>query len=201
MILFKFANLKALPANLLAVALFFSLAWRVNAAAESAPPNQTAIEKIELGEIRNLSHFGDGIYLSGQPKAGDFILLADRGVKVVVNLRGAAEMAALGFDEEAAVEQAGMQYLHIPIDSGQPDTKKVDRLLNLLSNSGENPLIVHCGSANRVGYIWSMFRAIEEDIAVDDAVVEGKEVGLRNPGLEKFAREYVEWRETTKSPN
>ena len=156
-----FCSQKTLLTNLTSLLLCLALSSRVIATAESAPPNQTAIEKIELGEIRNLSHFGDGIYLSGQPTAGDFILLADRGVKVVVNLRGAAEMAALGFDEEASVEQAGMQYLHIPIDSSQLDTKKVDRLLNLLANSGEAPLIVHCGSGNRVGYIWSMFRAIE----------------------------------------
>ena len=74
------------------------------AATVAAAPAATSIE---------LRAPGAGLYTAGQPAAGDWQVIAARGVTTVINLRPQAEMA--GRDEAGEVAQAGMRYAEIPV--------------------------------------------------------------------------------------
>jgi protein tyrosine phosphatase (PTP) superfamily phosphohydrolase (DUF442 family) len=56
----------------------------------------------------------------------------------------------------------------------------------------ERPLLFHCASANRVGALWLPYRVLDNGITYDAALAEAKQVGLRAPGMETKAKDYIE---------
>lgn len=149
------------------------------------------IETANVGEIPKLSLAGD-VYLSGQPSSADLGVLKAAGVRSVMNLRHSNE--PIGFDEGARVSELGMEYLHEPFaGSSELNDGVFDRCRALLE-SAPRPLLVHCGSANRVGAVWIPWRVLDGGVPLEQAVAEAKQIGLRSPELEAKARKYVEAR-------
>lgn len=142
-----------------------------------------------LAQAPNASNFENKVYFAGQPTAADLAEYARQGVKTVVNLRTAAEMEKTGFDEAAAVKAAGMRYLHVPIGSTPPADSELARIYTELAKSGQQKVLLHCASSNRVGMVWAVFRGTQQGVAPAAALAEGKTAGLKAPNLEKFARE------------
>ena len=144
-----------------------------------------------LGDILNFS-VGDNIYFGGQPSADDLVLLQKKGVVTVVNLRGQDEMNALGFDERAAVTQLGMGYVHLPLTKGiSSSDEEIDRILDVVGDTEKAPIILHCASSNRVGYIWAMYRALRENVELNEAIRQGEAAGLRSDDLKAKARAFI----------
>lgn len=157
-----------------------------SAAAVMADVEVTAIS---IGEIRNVHEVGTFL-TAGQPTEADFALLRDRGVRTVISLRRDSEVTQ--FDEASLVEGLGMNFVSVPI--GGPDTLTdgvLDSVRASLNNS-EGPILMHCGSANRVGGVWIAWRVLDGGVSVDQAVAEANEIGLRTPGYKDRALDYAE---------
>ena len=157
----------------------------------STPPWHEGLQigEAELGETRNTSSFGDAIYFGGQPSQEDFRSVAERGIKTVINLRTQPEVDGLEFDEKAAVEGAGMSYVHIPLNGREglgPEGLK--ELSELLDDPEKHPVLLHCGSSNRVGYAWALFRASRHGVAAEQSIADAKKAGMRSPRLEELLR-------------
>jgi protein tyrosine phosphatase (PTP) superfamily phosphohydrolase (DUF442 family) len=58
--------------------------------------------------------------------------------------------------------------------------------------AAERPILLHCGSANRVGAVWLPYRVLDAGLAWDAALAEAKTIGLRTPALEAKAMDYVQ---------
>lgn len=164
-------------------------------AAAPAIGQEGEIVAVEVGETPNLTAHEGSIYFGGQPTAEDFDLFAERGVETVINLRTTEELERLGFDEQAAVEAAGMRYVHVPIGREEPSEDTLSRLMELLEDGESRPVLMHCGSSNRVGYVWGLYQGAQEGKSVDEAVEEGKAAGLRSSTLEQWLRDYLGGRE------
>ena len=188
-----------LKANVLAKTIFLSALFAVVSlsahgqtedGAESWHKN-TEIEPVTVGDTPNTAVFGKHVYFAGQPGADDFEKYAALGVTTVLNLRTAAEIEGLDFDESAAAKKAGMEYTNVPI--GREDLSKdtIERILKILDTAGEGAVLLHCASSNRVGCIWSVYRAIRHGLPIEEAIAEGKQAGMRAPALEERARKYV----------
>jgi len=150
-----------------------------------------SIESTKVGETRNVTVLGDRIYFAGQPSADDLAEFSRLGVETVVNLKQPPEMARVNFDERATVEASGMKYLNVPIGGDPPSDETLGTLFDLLSNSDENKVLLHCGSSNRVGYIWAVYRGVHDGLELEKAIDEGKRAGMRSEALEKWARDYI----------
>lgn len=172
--------------SLSAVLLSASLAF---AGCQSSNASDAAPEAVTIGSITPL-HELDGVYLAGQPKREDVALLAEHGVKTVVNVRELSE--PIGYDERAAVEAAGMTYVHLPWKGAAALTDEVFGVYREQFANAERPLVVHCGSSNRVGALWAAYRALDEGLDFEAALAEGKAVGLRSEPYMEAARSYVE---------
>jgi uncharacterized protein (TIGR01244 family) len=105
-------------------------------------------------------------------------------------------MEKLGFDEKAAVERNGMVYVHVPVQSEPPADADIQRVMKILEGAKDAPVLLHCASSNRVGMMWSIFRARQHGLATDQALAEGKAAGMRNPALEAAARKNIEAKAT-----
>ena len=145
-----------------------------------------------VGGAPNATVFGTRVYFAGQPGQADFEQYAKLGVKKVINLRMPAEMQALTFDEGAAVKQAGMEYVSVPFGPQPPTGGDLEKIYAALQSAGDGKVLMHCASSNRAGLAWSLFRGSQHGLNAEDAIAEGKAAGMKNPGLEKIARQRLE---------
>ena len=67
----------------------------------------------------------------------------------------------------------------------------VDSFLAAVADKSNQPVFIHCGSANRVGGMWMIKRVLQDKWAMDRATKEAEAIGLTNPQLKMFATDYI----------
>lgn len=84
------------------------------------------------------------LWAGGQPDAGAYRVLAERGVRLVVDLRtGAADDP--NTDDPALLESLGIAYVSLPVADGHvPSTAQVGRFAALVQGA-PGRVFVHCG--------------------------------------------------------
>jgi uncharacterized protein (TIGR01244 family) len=113
------------------------------------------------------------------------------GFKSVINLRVATEPGANIEQHQARAKDLGLNYVHIPFSAGSPDPKVFDTFLATIADKRNQPVYIHCASAQRVGSVWLAKRVLQDNYSIDKATQEARAIGLSNPGLEKFALQYI----------
>ena len=125
---------------------------------------------------------------AGQPDPAQLQAAKDAGYGMVVNLRVDGEVT--DFDERQVVEALGMAYRHIPVGGAAGVTPDNARALQAaLTEAGDAPVLVHCGTANRVGALVALAAAMD-GAAADEALERGRRAGLL--GLEPHVRDLIE---------
>lgn len=145
------------------------------------------LEKLDLP---NLKIPREGVYSCGQPSPEQLRGMRDAGVKTVVNLRGPGEN---DWDERPLVEELGMTYHHIPI-SGPGDVTEENawRLSEIMENPANRPILIHCGSGNRVGALYALKAYHCDGCEPEEALTAGRSAGLEQ--LEPAVRQCLERR-------
>ena len=117
----------------------------------------------------------DGVTSAGQPDQAALRVFADSGYVAVIDLRGANENR--GFDESSAVDSLGMEYVTLPIDS--PEAMNFDNAakLSALIDSFDGPVLVHCGSGNRVGALLALRKKLQ-GASDEEALAHGRDGGM-----------------------
>ena len=138
------------------------------------------------------------VLLSGQPTEEGLRLLAERGVKFIVNLRPDAEMQrAVDFDEAALVESLGMEYVHIPMTPNTFSADDVARLKAVICRPATFPaepftLVIHCRSSNRCGALWAAFLHETYRFKEAKAIEYGMLAGLRSELMIEAAKRVMD---------
>lgn len=130
-----------------------------------------------------------GLLTGGQPPAEEIEAAAGAGYRTVINLRGEGEE---GFEwEPELVRKHGMRYVSVPIAGAdgltRENVKRVDAALD--AGLAEGPVLLHCGSGNRVGAVLALRAAWLEGATPEEALALGKEAGLA--GLEEQTRKLL----------
>lgn len=125
---------------------------------------------VELGQVTPV----DGVTTAGQPDEAGFKVFAEKGYVAVIDLRTEGEDR--GLDEPAVVEALGMDYINLPIGRDGITFANAKVLEDALV-AYDQPVLVHCGSANRVGALFALnaFRYTNDN---DKALEAGREAGL-----------------------
>lgn len=148
------------------------------------------IEQNLKGEVPRLLCLTESLATGGQPSEQAFGKLAQSGFRSVLNLRTAAEGVDLE-QERTAVEKTGMRYLHIPVAGKAPQAKQADEFIRVVREKANHPMLIHCGTANRVGAMMLIYRVVEQGWGEEKALEEAERIGLRSEELKQFAREYI----------
>jgi protein tyrosine phosphatase (PTP) superfamily phosphohydrolase (DUF442 family) len=114
--------------------------------------------------------------------------LAKAGVKAVINMRKAEEM---DFDGAAMASDLGLTYANPGWDGPDELTDELFDQYRELLNASEFPLLLHCASSNRVGPIWMAWQVLDKGADLEQATAEAKMAGMRTPGYEVKARDYI----------
>ncbi len=115
--------------------------------------------------------------------------LKKRGFASVVNFRTVSEYGATVKAGQAAAEEAGLRYFHLPFRT--PTAQLAERFLDTVANPANEPLYIHCGSGGRVGAMWLIKRVKQDGWDVDRALAEAEAIGLNSARLKRFALDYL----------
>jgi protein tyrosine/serine phosphatase len=103
------------------------------------------------------------LYRSAQLDGNDLeALIRKEGIATVLNLRGAAPGQGWYVQELQATEAAGAQHLDLTMSPNeQPDSRTLERLIEIL-RTAPKPLLVHCnGGADRSGLAAAIYELLE----------------------------------------
>jgi len=102
----------------------------------------------------------------------------------VVELRADSEAGVKANAE--ALKAAGIRYFHIPVTTKAPTEAQVAEFAGIVNDPANQPVLVNCHSANRVGAMWALYRA-SQGVPAEFAVQEGRTAGLE-PSREAAVR-------------
>jgi len=149
------------------------------------------VKKSELPGIRNYSRVDATVGCGGATDPAAMAGLKKEGYVSVINLRLANEPGADVEAGRAAAQAAGLKYIHLPFNGASPDPKVVSDFLGAVADKSNQPVFIHCGSANRVGGVWMIKRVLQDGWAVDRAQAEAEAIGLTSPQMLAFATTYI----------
>ena len=131
----------------------------------------------DMEEMQYCARTGD-VYIGGQPSERALEMFAAQGVTTVVSTRAQDE---IDWDEEGKVEALGMRFVRIPMPGPVTEIsdEQVTQLDSVLAQSQE-PILLHCGSGNRVSGLWGAWLAAERDVEPAEALRLAEMAGLRS---------------------
>jgi uncharacterized protein (TIGR01244 family) len=145
------------------------------------------ISKREYPGVENFSRVDATIACGGATTPAAIQALKADGFTSIVNLRAADEPGANVDGEASAAQKAGVRYFHLPFKAAAPDTAIVDRFLAVVAEPANQPVFIHCATANRVAALWLIKRVRLDGWTVDKAMTEAEAIGLTSEPLRRFA--------------
>lgn len=171
-----------------------SIAWMMTCPllaacwAQEQLPITDKLEPLKCGEIQRL-HVINGYFLASLPSPEDLAKAKQGGIRTVIDLRESKEFR---YDPAIAAKQVGLHYHNLPFKEPATLTDELfGQARKLLSDPEKKPVLMFCGSANRVGTIWLVHRVLDQKITYEQALKEAQTIGLRLPAYEEKARAYI----------
>lgn len=155
--------------RLKAIAASFMLLALVAASAGS----QESQEKV----LPNFHQVNEHLYRGAQPLSGGMRMLAARGIKTIVNLRGEDEGTRA---ESTDASAAGLRYFNVPMQGlSRPTDEQVERVLAIINDPQNWPVFVHCNHGkDRTGTIIACYRISHDGWTSEKAKAEAKHYGM-----------------------
>lgn len=127
-------------------------------------------------DLPNARAVAEGVISAGQPSPEQLKKAAAVGVKTIVNLCDEGECS---WDEAGLVKSLGMRYVNIPV-CGAPDVnmESARRLHAVVDDAVNYPMVIHCGSGNRVGALFALKAFDQEGCDLEKAIEKGRLAGL-----------------------
>ena len=167
----------------------------------TAQETLTEVSQIfELEDGRATAPFGDAVsenifrYSRVAPNVGLAGKLTPEGVNeakalgfnLIVDLRQPDEDGVA--EEKAIVAEIGLPYESVPLANDRSALAQIDYIAGLLEDVSNYPVLIHCGSSNRAGAFWAIYRA-GQGVPAFVAIEEGRAGGLTS--RESFVRDML----------
>ena len=149
------------------------------------------VKKETVPGITNFSRLETTIACAGATTPAAVAEVKRLGYNAIINLRQGSEAGANLEAEEAAAKTAGITYVHLPFNAASPDPTVVDKFLAAVTAPANQPVFVHCASANRASALWMIKRMLVDGWDENRASAEATALGMTSPALRAFALEYV----------
>ena len=160
----------------------------VVAAASVAVLAQGVIKETVPGVV-NFSRIENTVACAGATTPDALAEVKKKGYASVLNLRQESEQGAEVAAAKAAAQSLGLKYFHVPMNSAAPDGAVVDAFLKVVTDAANQPVFIHCASANRASALWMVKRMVVDKWDAEKAGAEAAALGLTNPALKTFALE------------
>ncbi|QDV09535.1 hypothetical protein Poly30_50930 [Planctomycetes bacterium Poly30] len=141
----------------------------------------------ELG-VANASIPADGLLCAGQLTQEQMDALSRLGFESFVSLRVATENGA-GWEESHAAA-TGVEFQRLPVAGADGIDEATARMLAGMMADAKRPMVVYCGSSNRVGALLALKAFHVDGMPAEQAIEFGKTAGLKS--LEPKVREELD---------
>lgn len=133
-------------------------------------------ERISVEGMANAVQVGD-ILIGSQPSRATLDQLAERGYRTVLSSRGQSEV---NWDEKTEVESLGMNFVSIAMEKPVEEITdgQVKRFAEIMKHA-ERPLLLHCGSGNRISGLWALWLIENQNMAPQKALGLAKQTGMK----------------------
>jgi uncharacterized protein (TIGR01244 family) len=148
-------------------------------------------QKTTIPGATNVTRVDATIACGGATTPEAFPELKKLGFKSIVNLRREQEPGADIPGAKTAATASGLKYIHLPLDGANPDPKIADAFIAAVTEKTNQPVYIHCASANRVGAMWLIKRVVVDGWEIPRATEEAAAIGLTHENLKKFAVDYA----------
>jgi uncharacterized protein (TIGR01244 family) len=148
------------------------------------------VKKETLPGVTNYAHIETTVACAGATTPDAIAGIKQLGYKSVINLREASEQGANIDAEQAAAKAAGINFVHIPMNSANPDPAIVPVFLRAVTDPANVPAFIHCASGNRASAMWAIKRVEVDHWDVDRALAEATDLGIHD-ALKTWVRNYV----------
>jgi uncharacterized protein (TIGR01244 family) len=129
----------------------------------------------------------EGVLTGGQPTDEQFVALRDAGYATVINLRQPDERGVPG--EAERIAELGMTYVSIPVAGKDGLNEENAATLAAALEEADYPVLLHCGSGNRVGALLALKAFWLEGASAEQAMELGLAGGVTR--LEPVVRELL----------
>jgi uncharacterized protein (TIGR01244 family) len=153
---------------------------------------QAQVTKQDVPGIRNFARVETTVACAGSITTEAVPAIKKMGFASIINLRVPTEQGADIEAQSAAAKAAGINYYNIPFSNAAPDDAAVDRFLQIVSQSGNQPAFIHCGSGNRAAGMWFVKRVLVDKWDLDRASAEAAGLGFSSQPLKTFMLKYIE---------
>ena len=160
-------------------------------AAAVAAFQEPQVTKVPVAGVTNFAKLESTIACGGATTIEGIAELQKLGYKSIINLREATESGANVEESALAAKNAGIKYIHIPMNRTTPDPAVADQFLKTIVDPEAQPVFVHCGSGNRAAAMWMIKRMVVDKWDAEKAGTEAAALGLTNAQLKQFALEYA----------
>lgn len=124
----------------------------------------------------NRHRVSDRMWRSAQPGPGDIAWAARKGIKTIVNLRGARACGSYALEREAAAKR-GLTLVDFSIGSREAPYRDALEEAEKLFGAIAYPALMHCKSgADRAGFMSAFYLLVHEKRPLEEAV---KQLSLR----------------------
>jgi uncharacterized protein (TIGR01244 family) len=155
----------------------------------SARPDLHAQRETAPAGVVNYTRVDATIACAGATPVQALPELKKNGFVSVINFRTPDEDGANIEEAKTAAMKVGLKYIHLPYRTPTPAI--ADAFLKAVADPANQPVFIHCASANRVGAMWLIKRVKLDGWDVGRATKEAEAIGLRAENLKQFAIEYV----------
>lgn len=152
---------------------------------------QGQVTKETVPGVTNFSRVETTIACAGATTPAAVAELKKMGYASIINLRQASEAGADLDAEAAAAKAAGVTYVSLPFNGASPDSAVVDKFLKAVTDPANQPVFLHCASANRAAALWMIKRMTVDGWDADRASAEATALGLSSSALKTFALDYA----------
>ncbi|MDX1499512.1 MAG: sulfur transferase domain-containing protein [Woeseiaceae bacterium] len=156
--------------------VFLSILAATAACADNAeaPAARPYVDVDTIASVEDVAPV-DGLRAAGQPDAAALKVFRDAGYRAVIDIRGPDEDR--GMDEAAVAEELGLDYVSLPVVGSEAINFETARQLDSLLQRYDEPVLVHCGSSNRVGALLALRKRLD-GASEGEALEYGRSAGL-----------------------
>jgi len=159
---------------------------------QNAPSHSVVDNSVKIPHFSRVTDF---YYRGGQPDDSGLKILAGKGIRTIVDLRG--EDKTRGDHERETAQALGMQYISLPLSAiHAPSDDQVEKFLSIVHTASNQPVFVHCRrGSDRTGVMTAIVRIHDFHWTADQSYKEMKEFGFRSfllPTMERYVYKYAD---------
>ena len=122
----------------------------------------------DLAAITNFRQYSESFASAGQPTREQFQTLKDQGFERIVYIAFTNNPNAVP-DEDQIVKGLGMEYMHVPVDFGNPLPDDFYAFADSMQRNTGKKTLLHCQVNARATAFSFLYRVIYEDVPVEQA--------------------------------